>query len=510
MVYKAYNGPGRFRVAAWFCGALTALAACLSARADGSGQGAAARIRTLGYQLDVSRCKVPTMATLRRMVDVLSALGYGQLQLYTEHTFAYRGHESVWAEASPMTPDEIRELDGWCVGKGIELVPNQNSFGHFERWLRHPEYVSFAEAPRAGVTNRWGGVSTFPMALSPTDPRVLPFLGGLYDQLLPCFRSRKFNVGCDEVTELSDQPASRSAAEVRRRGGAQWVYADFLNAIHGLVSARHHEMMYWADIVLHSPETIPSLPADAIALDWGYEANHPFEKETSALKAANRRFYVCPGTSAWCSLTGRVKNMTGNVDNAVAAGERNGADGLLLADWGDGGYPQPWIVSVPALVYAAARVRGEALDETRLAARIDALLGCRVGEALIAYGNLYLAVDRPLENQTVIWRLLMRGERYGRLPERREPDNGALSRPEAEAILAAWRAAQAKADFTHAPEWVREDFATMDLLLEAFEHRVRGRHAELMALVGPRYRELWLKQNRRGGLEESLVRNFSR
>ena len=41
-----------------------------------------------GYQLDVSRCKVPTMPTLFRMVDLLASLGYNQFQLYTEHTFA--------------------------------------------------------------------------------------------------------------------------------------------------------------------------------------------------------------------------------------------------------------------------------------------------------------------------------------------------------------------------------------------------------------------------------------
>ena len=62
----------------------------------------------LGYQIDVSRRKVPTMETLYRIVDIMASLGYNQFQLYTEHTFAYKGHETVWCEASPMTPDEVR------------------------------------------------------------------------------------------------------------------------------------------------------------------------------------------------------------------------------------------------------------------------------------------------------------------------------------------------------------------------------------------------------------------
>ncbi len=45
-----------------------------------------------GYMLDVSRDRVPTRATLERSVDLLSLLRLIQLQLYTEHTFAYREH----------------------------------------------------------------------------------------------------------------------------------------------------------------------------------------------------------------------------------------------------------------------------------------------------------------------------------------------------------------------------------------------------------------------------------
>lgn len=42
-----------------------------------------------------------------------------------------------------------------------------------------------------------------------------------------------------------------------------------------------------------------------------------------------------------------------NVLTAYNWGKRNGAEGLLLTDWGDGGYPQPWLVSLPALVYTS-------------------------------------------------------------------------------------------------------------------------------------------------------------
>ncbi len=124
------------------------------------GLAAYAKAPAIGYMLDISRDKVPTMASLRRMVDVLSALGYNQFQLYTEHTFAYKAHATVWADASPMTAEEIRELDAYCRDRGIELVPNQNSFGHLEKWFKHPEYRPLAEAPYGGVKTSWNSSLT--------------------------------------------------------------------------------------------------------------------------------------------------------------------------------------------------------------------------------------------------------------------------------------------------------------------------------------------------------------
>src|SRR5207342_333696 len=104
-----------------------------------------------GVMLDISRDKVPTMATLYEMVNLFASLKINQLQLYTEHTFAYSQHEEVWRNASPMTAEEIQFLDQYCKQRFIELVPNQNSFGHMERWLKHEKYRHLAESPDGSV-----------------------------------------------------------------------------------------------------------------------------------------------------------------------------------------------------------------------------------------------------------------------------------------------------------------------------------------------------------------------
>ena len=472
--------------------------ACVTENAVAGGEPC---FKNVGYQLDVSRCKVPQMKTLYQMVDVLASLGYNQFQLYTEHTFAYKGCEAAWAEASPMLPDEIRALDAYCAKKGIALVPNQNSFGHMEHWLKHPEFNVLAEAPSAGVPGLWGGISDRPTALCPTDPRSVAFLANLYDQLFPCFRSKYVNVGCDETIELLDDhvpPLGRSAAEIAAKGPHR-VYIDFLKKIHGLVRERGHEMMFWGDIVLQKPELVGELPKDLIALNWGYEHDHPYAKETAALKKAGLRFVVCPGTSTWCSLLGRTDVMIANIDNAYENGVKNGAMGALLTDWEQ--YPQSWTCSLPAIVYFAHRMRGRKLSRAELVAEVDRIAGCRVGEALCELGNVYKKVsDVPSGSiYTVSLRhLLMQGKDYpwGKLNSTKDSLRAALKE---------WKRARALADLEGGKWWVKDDFAVIDLIEKAVTMRVEEPGKKnFRAVIEPEYRRLWLKQSRPGGLSDVL------
>ena len=78
-----------------------------------------------GVMLDISRDKVPTMETLYSLVDMLAGWKINQLQLYTEHTFAYRKHPDVWAEASPITGEEILALDAYCSERISSWCPTR-------------------------------------------------------------------------------------------------------------------------------------------------------------------------------------------------------------------------------------------------------------------------------------------------------------------------------------------------------------------------------------------------
>ncbi len=242
-------------------------------------------------------------------------------------------------------------------------MPNQNSFGHLRYFLEHPSLRKLAEIsePYEGST---GDFLRYPTTLAPNHPGTLKFIRGLYDELLPNFSSKFFNVGCDETWDLG-RGQSKTLCERKGKGR---VYLDFLKRIHREVSKRGRRMMFWGDILLHHPELIQELPKDDVAMNWGYEADHPFDKEAATFAKSKVRFYVCPGTSTWMTLVGRHDNAFANLVLAAKAGRKHGAIGYLNTDWGDGGHPQPLAVSyAPFLVGAAVSWCGRTYDEKLLA-----------------------------------------------------------------------------------------------------------------------------------------------
>ena len=311
-----------------------------------------------GAMLDVSRNRVPRMAYLEQLIDRSAEWKINHLQLYIEHTYAYADHEDVWRDASPFTADEIRKLDACCRERFIELAPNQNSFGHFHRWLVHDRYRPLAEVPE-GFQHPFS-IDPEPFSLCATDPRVLELLAGLYDELLPQFGSRRFNVGLDETFDLG---RDRSAKACKERGKPA-VYLEFLRRVHGMVADRGRQMLFWGDIILRYPELVDQVPEDAVALCWGYEANHPYVDQCAQLAASGRQFWVCPGTSSWHSFGGRLQNAVGNLAQAATAGSEAGAQGLLITDWGDHGHLQsPAIAELPLSIGAGFAWSVEAARE---------------------------------------------------------------------------------------------------------------------------------------------------
>ena len=465
-----------------------------------------------GVMLDISRDKVPTLSTLFTLIDQLAELKINHLELYTEHTFAYRDHPEVWAEASPLTGEDVLRLDAFCRKRFIELVPNQNSLGHWQRWLQISRYRHLAECPN-GFEWPWGGRSEQPFSLDPRNPRTLKLLEALYAELLPHFTSRKINVGLDECLDLGQGKNK----ELCRQKGVGPVYLEFLLQVHRLVSNQGLTMHFWGDIIIQYPELIGKLPENVVPLEWGYEADHPFDDHCKSFAQAGLPFYVCPGTSSWRSITGRSKNCLENLKNAAFYGRKNGAIGYLITDWGDQGHWQHLPFSFLGIAAGAAfSWCYETNQKMNFVPALDLHIfqdRARVmGGLVYELGNAYLQVGQLVKNASALFHLLVR-------PITQNLSEGITCitlQQTAEFILATmeplkWARSQ-RADAVLVADEFRN---AAQFLLYACQRGIAIRKEttadsntrkrltmELIAFLGE-YRRIWMMRNREGGLRDS-------
>lgn len=295
-----------------------------------------------GYMLDISRGKVPKLSYLKKLVNLLADLKYNQLQLYVDSfVFEYKNFMHYGENSDRLTAKDIMDLDLYCKKHFIQLVPNQNSFGHMAAWTSQKELSHLA------ITKENGAPSA---VLNPLLQETVELVDKIYDGYLDLFSSPYVHIGCDETVELG----TGETKEACERYGRGKVFVDHLNKICELVRKKYNKTpMFWDDILFRHPESIKEIAKDGIFMQWGYEAEFPFERNCRLLDEKGFRYYVCPGTSMWGSLAGRMNNMVANVSKAAEIGNLYHAEGFLLTEWGDGGHPQMPANSYFPLVFGA-------------------------------------------------------------------------------------------------------------------------------------------------------------
>ena len=467
-------------------------------------------IEKRGFMLDVSRCKVPTMESVFSLIELLSELRINEFQLYIEHTFAFSEHKEVWEYASPFTANEIKQIDSYCRDRFIELVPNLNSFGHFERWLCHDNYKNLAECPNGFTRKEPYMVREHGTTLKPNQVS-LDFINSLYSEYLPHFSSKKFNVGMDEPWELG-QGWSR---EKIQKHGKDKIYLEHLNGIRKLVESHGKKMQFWADVLLENPKNAKLLPPSASPVIWGYEPDHPFNEQSAAISSCGLQYYLAPGTGTWRSFSGRWPNARANIDSAILNAEKHNAQGVLLTSWGDCGNHQPWATLYPPLLYGAAQMwNNQHISEEDLIKAMDQKLFQGEIETpssiLLELGKLDKIIGSKIPNSSLCWSIL-----FDPQPEKIDQlikDKHTITQfKEGLYLLSSIRDSAAKKSQDQSSQLVRDEIslgvALSTIALQKGIQSLEGKKWAPLQGKDPiftTYQKLWRTRARTGGLAESL------
>lgn len=302
-----------------------------------------------GFYHDVTRGRVPKMSWLKRLADTLSFYKMNQLQLYIEHTYLFEGLSEMWRDDTPLTAQDILELDEYCAGLGIELIPSLSSFGHLYKLLRTHTYCGLCEMPDPEKEPFSMHDRMAHHTINASREESYELLTGLISEYMSLFRSDYFNIGADETFDLGKGVTK----EIADKSGVERLYIDFVNKICKFVVSKGKIPMFWGDVICGFPEYIRELPKETICLNWGYAPDQS-EESTQKLAQAGAVQYVCPGVGGWNQFMNLYDSCYQNISKMCMYGQKYHAIGMLNTDWGDFGHVNHPSLSIPGLIYGAS------------------------------------------------------------------------------------------------------------------------------------------------------------
>lgn len=302
-----------------------------------------------GYYFDQTRGRVLKLEELKRLVDEMCLYKLNQLQLYVEHTYLFRDFSELWRDETPLTAEDILELDEYCAKRHVELVPSMACFGHLYMLLSTRTYGDLCE-----MSDSWKmRFSLYDRmryhTINVTDDRSFFLIRDMIREYMQLFRTDKFNICADETFYLGKEKSKEKADKF----GVERLYVDFLKKLCTLVVEEGKIPMFWGDIICRCPQLIKELPDRTICLNWGYAADQR-EDETRILAKAGARQYVCPGVGGWNEWMNLIRNSYENIVRMCTYAQKYGAIGVLNTDWGDFGHINQPEYSLPGMIYAAA------------------------------------------------------------------------------------------------------------------------------------------------------------
>jgi Glycosyl hydrolase family 20, catalytic domain len=161
-----------------------------------------------------------------------------------------------------FAPEQLRSLAEYAQTRGIDLIPELESFGHTGYITRSAAYAHLLDREAQGPSEFTGVI--------PVHPETQQLFSKLYRELATIFPSIYLHGGCDEVN-WGGSALSSKALQTKSR--AQ-IWAEYLNSLHQIAVDMGRQLIVWGDVVIHKePEILGKLNKTIIIMDWNYRDN---------------------------------------------------------------------------------------------------------------------------------------------------------------------------------------------------------------------------------------------
>ncbi|HEY2377813.1 MAG TPA: beta-N-acetylhexosaminidase [Gemmatimonadaceae bacterium] len=293
-------------------------------------------LRYRGLHDDLSRGPVPTLEFQKKQVRTFAEYKINVYSPYFEQTLTYASNPLAAPPGGAMSASDVRALVAYANLYHIDVIPEQEAFGHLHHLLKYEIYSPLAETPHGHV-------------LAPGQPGSMDLIKQMFAEIDTLFPSRFIHLGADETFELG---RGQTMDSVRAKGlGA--VYIGFLQQIEQALRPTGKRFLFWGDIAQNSPDLVKTLPKDMIAVAWEYDPAPKFDRLITPFTDAGLETWVAPGVNNWSRVWPNFANALANIQGFIRDGQRLGVTGALNTSWDDDGealFNQTWY----AVLFGAA------------------------------------------------------------------------------------------------------------------------------------------------------------
>ena len=314
-------------------------------------------IRSLGVMVDCSRDAVYTVGALKKYISLLAKMGYNSLQLYTEDTYEADGEPQFGYLRGRYSKAELKELDAYAKGVGIELIPCIQTLAHLGGITRWQEYGSITDT---------GDI------LLAGEERTYELIGHMFQTCAECFTSRRINIGMDEA-HMVGLGAYLDKHGYRDRFA---ILSEHLKRVCAIAGQYGFRPMMWSDMFFRlanngayycSGSEIPqsvieAVPENVELIYWDYYSRDKahYDGMIRAHQQFRNKLVFAGGAMSWIGFAPNNRFSIEACRAAMQSCAENGVDDVFITCWKDDGAECSLFASLPALFCAAEAARGNA------------------------------------------------------------------------------------------------------------------------------------------------------
>lgn len=308
----------------------------------------------LGVMIDCSRNAVMSVSGLKRFMDVIRKMGYDRLLLYMEDVYELDGEPLFGYMRGRYSKAELKELDGYALSKGIELVPCIQTLAHLNQIFSWGTYAKINDVNDILLVG---------------EERTYTLIDRMLKTCAECFTTKNIHIGMDEAHMLGLGKYLDKHGYTDRNE----LFLQHLDTVCEMASGYGLKPMMWSDMFFRLafgeyyvkdgeiPEWVREKVPQAVELVyWDYYSTDA-ELYSAMLKkhlAFDNPVSFAGGGWKWACFTPMNGYSIPRTELALRACNEYGVKDRMITLWGDDGNECPAYAVLPTLMYFAECSRG--------------------------------------------------------------------------------------------------------------------------------------------------------